>query len=88
MSAGENRTTKQQASQSGSAKEQPIKLQGTVVQVLPSTMFRVALPKGHVVLADLGSNLKKNFIRISNGDQVELEVTPYDLTKGRIVYRL
>jgi translation initiation factor IF-1 len=88
MSAVANRTAKKKASNSGSAKEQPIKLQGTVSQVLPNTLFRVALPNGHVVLAYLGSELRQHFIRISAGDKVELEMSPYDLTKGRIVYRL
>ena len=88
MSAVTNRTTNKQASISGSAKEQPIKLQGTVTQVLPNTMFRVALPNGHVLLAHLSGRIRPHFIRISAGDKVELEVSPYDLTKGRIVYRL
>jgi translation initiation factor IF-1 len=88
MGAVENRTTNKKASNSGSAKEQPIKLQGTVSQVLPNTMFRVALPNGHVLLAYIGGRMRPHFIRISAGDQVELEISPYDLSKGRIVYRL
>ena len=68
-------------------KEEPIALQGTVTQVLPGTMFRVALPNGHEVLAHISGKLRKNFIRISVGDRVDLEMSPYDLGKARITYR-
>jgi len=69
------------------AKEDPIALQGTVTQVLPGTMFRVALPNGHEVLAHISGKMRKNFIRISVGDKVEVEITPYDLSKARITFR-
>jgi translation initiation factor IF-1 len=69
------------------AKEEPIGLQGTVTQVLPGTMFRVALPNGHEVLAHISGKMRKNFIRISVGDRVEVEITPYDLSKARITFR-
>ena len=69
------------------AKEEPIALQGTVTQVLPGTMFRVALPNGHEVLAHISGKMRKNFIRISVGDKVEVEITPYDLSKARITFR-
>ena len=69
------------------AKEEPIVLQGKVTQVLPGTMFRVVLPNGHEVLAHISGKMRKNFIRISAGDQVEIEVTPYDLNKARITFR-
>ena len=69
------------------AKEEPIALQGTVSQVLPGTMFRVALPNGHEVLAHISGKMRKNFIRISVGDKVDVEITPYDLTKARITFR-
>ena len=69
------------------AKEEPIALQGTVTQVLPGTMFRVALPNGHEVLAHISGKMRKNFIRISVGDRVDVEITPYDLSKGRITFR-
>src|ERR1041385_8070096 len=69
------------------AKEEPIELQGTVTQVLPGTMFRVALPNGHEVLAHISGKMRKNFIRISVGDRVNVEITPYDLSKARITYR-
>ena len=60
---------------------------GTVSQVLPGTMFRVALPNGHEVLAHISGKMRKNFIRIIPGDRVKVEISPYDLTRGRIVYR-
>ena len=69
------------------AKEEPIGLTGTVTQVLPGTMFRVALPNGHQVLAHISGKMRKNFIRISVGDQVQVEITPYDLNKARISFR-
>jgi translation initiation factor IF-1 len=69
------------------AKEEPIELQGTVTQVLPGTMFRVALPNGHEVLAHISGKMRKNFIRISVGDRVNVEITPYDLSKARITFR-
>ena len=69
------------------AKEEPIELQGTVTQVLPGTMFRVALPNGHEVLAHISGKMRKNFIRISVGDRVNVEMSPYDLGKARITYR-
>jgi translation initiation factor IF-1 len=69
------------------AKEEPIGLTGTVTQVLPGTMFRVALPNGHQVLAHISGRMRKNFIRISVGDKVQVEITPYDLNKARIAFR-
>jgi translation initiation factor IF-1 len=69
------------------AKEEPIALQGTVTQVLPGTMFRVALANGHEVLAHISGKMRKNFIRIIPGDRVKVEISPYDLTRGRITYR-
>ena len=69
------------------AKEEPIEVTGSVTQVLPGTMFRVALPNGHEVLAHISGKMRKNFIRISVGDRVNLEITPYDLGKARIVFR-
>ena len=69
------------------AKEEPIELEGTGTQVLPGTMFRVALPNGHEVLAHISGKMRKNFIRILPGDKVAVELSPYDLNRGRIVYR-
>jgi translation initiation factor IF-1 len=68
-------------------KEEPIELTGNVKQVLPATMFRVALPNGHEVLAHISGKMRKNFIRISVGDKVNVEMSPYDLNKARITYR-
>ena len=69
------------------AKEEPIELMGSVTQVLPGTMFRVALPNGHEVLAHISGKMRKNFIRISVGDRVNVEMSPYDLAKARITFR-
>jgi translation initiation factor IF-1 len=69
------------------AKEEPIELTGAVTQVLPGTMFRVALPNGHEVLAHISGKMRKNFIRISVGDKVNVEMSPYDLGKARITFR-
>jgi translation initiation factor IF-1 len=69
------------------AKEEPIELTGSVTQVLPGTMFRVALPNGHEVLAHISGKMRKHFIRISVGDKVNVEMSPYDLEKARITFR-
>jgi len=69
------------------AKEEALQLEGTVSEVLPSAMFRVSLDNGHTVLATIGGNLRRFRIRVLAGDRVTLEVSPYDLTRGRIVYR-
>ncbi len=69
------------------AKEDSIEMQGTILETLPNTMFRVELENGHVVIAHISGKMRKNYIRILTGDTVTVEVTPYDLTKGRIVYR-
>jgi translation initiation factor IF-1 len=68
-------------------KEEPIRTEGTVVEVLANTMFRVELPNGHRVLAHISGKMRLNFIKILPGDKVVLEMSPYDLTKGRIIYR-
>ena len=68
-------------------KEEPTSLTGIVNQVLPGTMFRVALPGGHEVLAHISGKMQKNFIRISVGDKVEVVISPYDLQKARITFR-
>lgn len=68
-------------------KEEAIALRGRVVQVLPGTMFRVELPNGHTVLAHISGKMRKHFIRISVGDKVDIEMSPYDLNKARIKFR-
>ena len=69
------------------AKEDHIEMEGTVVETLPNTMFRVELENGHVVTAHISGRMRKNYIRILTGDKVTVELTPYDLTKGRITSR-
>src|ERR1700754_3332615 len=69
------------------AKEDPIQMEGEVVETLPNTTFRVKLKNGHVVNAHISGKMRKNYIRILTGDAVTVEMTPYDLTKGRIIYR-
>ena len=68
-------------------KEEKIEVEGEIVEALPSTMFRVQIDGGHAVLATISGKMRKNYIRILTGDQVTVELTPYDLTKGRIIYR-
>lgn len=68
-------------------KEEKIELEGTVIEALPSTQFRVELDNGHKVLAYLSGKMRKYYIRILLGDRVRVEVSPYDLMRGRIVYR-
>jgi translation initiation factor IF-1 len=69
------------------AKEDQIEMEGEVVDTLPNTMFRVKLENGHVVTAHISGKMRKNYIRILTGDLVRVELTPYDLSKGRITYR-
>ncbi len=69
------------------AKEDSIEMDGTVVDTLPNTTFRVELENGHVVTAHISGRMRKHYIRILTGDKVKVELTPYDLSKGRIVYR-
>ena len=69
------------------SKNDVIEVEGTVVEKLPNTMFQVELENGHKVLAHISGKLRQNFIRILPGDKVTIEMSPYDLTKGRIVWR-
>jgi len=69
------------------AKEDNIRMNGTITDVLPNTMFRVELENGHTVTAHISGKMRKHYIRILRGDKVTVELTPYDLSKGRIVYR-
>ena len=68
-------------------KEELIKVEGTVTELLPSTRFRVELENGHKVLAHISGKMRMHYIRILPGDKVALELSPYDLTRGRITYR-
>ena len=69
------------------AKEEQIEMDGTVVDTLPNSTFRVELENGHIVTAHISGKMRKNYIRILTGDQVKVELTPYDLSKGRITFR-
>ncbi len=68
-------------------KEEAIEVVGTVVETLPNAMFRVQLDNKHMVLAHISGKMRKNFIRILPGDKILVELSPYDLSRGRIVYR-
>ena len=68
-------------------KEDQIEMQGTVLDTLPNTMFRVELENKHIVTGHISGKMRKNYIRIMKGDKVTVEITPYDLSKGRITYR-
>jgi translation initiation factor IF-1 len=68
-------------------KEESIKVDGVVSEVLPNTMFRVKLANGHAILAHISGKMRMHFIRILPGDRVQVEMSPYDLTKGRITFR-
>jgi translation initiation factor IF-1 len=70
------------------AQEQAIEVEGKITNVLAGTMFHVELPNKHTVLAHISGKMRKRFIRLTNGDRVKMEMSPYDLSKGRIVYRL
>ena len=70
------------------AKEEAVQVEGTVVELLPNAMFRVELQNQHLVMAHVSGKMRMNFIRILPGDKVMLELSPYDLTRGRIIYRV
>lgn len=69
------------------AKEDVLELEGTVVETLPNAMFKVELENGHQILAHISGKLRMNFIKILPGDRVKIEMSPYDLTRGRITWR-
>ena len=68
-------------------KEEPIQIEGTVVEALPNAMFRVELENGHRILAHVAGKMRMHFIRILPGDKVKVEMSPYDLARGRIIFR-
>jgi translation initiation factor IF-1 len=68
-------------------KEEALQMEGVVAETLPNTMFRVELENGHIVMAHISGKMRKNYIRILKGDNVTIELTPYDLSKGRIIFR-
>ena len=69
------------------AKEEDFDAEGTIIEALPNTMFRIKLENGHVVIAHVSGRMRKHYIRILAGDKVTVRMTPYDLSKGRIIYR-
>ncbi len=69
------------------AKEDHIEMEGTVIETLPNTLFRVELENGHVIIAHISGKMRKHYIRILTGDKVTVQLTPYDLSKGRITFR-
>ncbi|VFP87744.1 translation initiation factor IF-1 [Candidatus Erwinia haradaeae] len=69
------------------SKEDNIEMQGVVLETLPNTMFRIELENGHIVTAHISGKMRKNYIRILTGDKVTVEITPYDLSKGRVIFR-
>jgi translation initiation factor IF-1 len=85
------KVTKQKVTKPGASAGKPtkevIELEGTVLETLPNALFKVELENGHVVLAHISGKMRMHYIRIIPGDRVALEMTPYDLTKARIVYR-
>ncbi len=70
------------------AKKEAIEVEGTVVEPLPNGMFRVELPNGHIVLAHASGKMRRYFIKVVRGDRVLVELSPYDLSRGRVTYRL
>jgi len=70
------------------AKKERIEVEGKVILCLPNTMFRVELPNGHIVLAHISGRMRKHYIKILLGDKVLVELSPYDLSRGRVTYRL
>ena len=69
------------------SKEESIEVEGTILEPLPNAMFRVELENGHMITAHISGKMRKNYIRILTGDKVLVEISPYDLSKGRIVFR-
>jgi translation initiation factor IF-1 len=85
--SGTLRARPETATETGLAKEDHIEMEGMVIDTLPNTMFRVELDNGHVVTAHISGKMRKHYIRILTGDRVTVQLTPYDLSKGRITYR-
>ncbi|MEE9344915.1 MAG: translation initiation factor IF-1 [Methylococcales bacterium] len=70
------------------AKEDQIEMEGKIIETLPNTTFRVELDNGHIITAHISGKMRKHYIRILTGDRVQVEMTPYDLSKGRITFRM
>ena len=87
--ASQKKAVSDKAAQSAAkSQKEVIKLTGKVVEALPNTQFRVELENGHNIIAHMSGRMRKNYIRLVPGDRVEVELTPYDLSKGRISFRL
>jgi translation initiation factor IF-1 len=86
--AGAHSSGRRPANQIIMDRKKSIEIEGTITCVLPGTMFRVALANEHLVLAHISGKMRKRFIRLTTGDRVKLEMSPYDVEKARIVYRL
>ncbi len=84
---GDSRVAKNKEKASSTQKEEGIQVEGTVIEPLPNAMFRVELDNGHRVLAHISGKMRMHYIRILPGDRVLVELSPYDLTRGRVVYR-
>jgi translation initiation factor IF-1 len=80
-------TRAKRAERAGDQKEDTLQVEGIIHEALPNTMFRVELDNGHLVLGHISGKMRKHYIRILPGDRVTVELSPYDLTRGRIVYR-
>jgi translation initiation factor IF-1 len=87
LTAGAKATTLSPQQEGYLAKEEAIEVDGKVKESLPNTMFRVELENGHLILAHLSGKMRKHYIRIVPGDRVKVALSPYDLTRGRIIYR-
>jgi translation initiation factor IF-1 len=84
---GGKKASAEKAAKTATPKEEAIEVEGTIIEPLPNAMFRVELTNGHRVLAHVSGKIRMNFIRILPGDRVLVELSPYDLTHGRITYR-
>ena len=85
--SGGKKASAEKAAKTATPKEEAIEVEGTIIEPLPNAMFRVELTNGHRVLAHVSGKIRMNFIRILPGDRVLVELSPYDLTHGRITYR-
>ncbi len=80
-------TRAKREARAGNTKEEALEMEGVIEEALPNTMFRVKLDNGHAILGHISGKMRKHYIRILPGDRVTVEVSPYDLTRGRITYR-
>ncbi|HUG86204.1 MAG TPA: translation initiation factor IF-1 [Euzebya sp.] len=83
----DDETRAKREARSGSSKEEALEMEGLIEEALPNTMFKIKLDNGHSILGHISGKMRKHYIRILPGDRVTVEVSPYDLTRGRITYR-